>query len=157
MFDRIDKARGDANLPYITFILELGVAPTESPFYVPEPPTEQQCLPRHPRYSIFVYGCSPDSYQVVKPVEMDAYGGLLQNDDLIGDHPRQDEDSLAAVRGQKPFFAGAEAFHWLQNGVLNSEEMTGEESGEGPKIYKDEVIQSKGDVSHKGFNRINLI
>ncbi|KAF9447720.1 hypothetical protein P691DRAFT_94564 [Macrolepiota fuliginosa MF-IS2] len=129
MFDRIDKARADANLPYITFVLELGVTPTESPFHVPEP---QQCLPRHSRYSIFVYGCSPDSYRVVKPVEMDTYRILLQNDDLIGDHPRQDEDSLAAVRNQKPFFfAGTETFHWLQNGVLNPKATTGEESDEG--------------------------
>ncbi|KAF9445389.1 hypothetical protein P691DRAFT_785282 [Macrolepiota fuliginosa MF-IS2] len=117
MFDRIDKARADANLPCITFILELGVASTKFPFYALESPTEHQCLPRHPRYSIFVYGCSPDSYQVVKPVEIYTYRRRLQNDDLIGDHPRQDEDSLVAVRNQKPFFAGTKVFHWFQNGV----------------------------------------
>jgi hypothetical protein len=73
----------------------------------------------HPRYSIFLNGCSPNLYKVIHPDETNDYRRILQRGDLLGDHPRQELDALRGVRMQKPFFSVGICFHWIANAVLN--------------------------------------
>ena len=48
-----------------------------------------------------------------------AYQFLLASRDIHGEHPRQDEASLAAVRQVKPFWAlGAHSYHWIEDSFL---------------------------------------
>lgn len=70
--------------------------------------------PGHAHYSIFVYGCSSTVYGVVGRYQDIQYTKLLSSTDLLTEHARQDEDSLAAVLRMKPFFnIGADSDHWL--------------------------------------------
>ncbi|KAI0750828.1 hypothetical protein C8Q80DRAFT_1268144 [Daedaleopsis nitida] len=79
-------------------------------------PTRKLHHPRsvHPRYGIYVCGCSPSVYGVIDESERSKYKHIIRTGDLLGEHPRQDRDTLSGVRRQKPFmFEGLESWHWL--------------------------------------------
>ncbi|KAH8109136.1 hypothetical protein DFH11DRAFT_1492957, partial [Phellopilus nigrolimitatus] len=110
--------------PYITIVMELGVQPfyqTQAKYEAKSSPTEV-ARPRtptrkniakvvHPRYAIFVNGCSPSVYGVVD--SKDVYAALLSSRHILQEHPRQTKDALSAVRRLKPFWIkGPECFDW---------------------------------------------
>lgn len=73
----------------------------------------------HPRYNFTVYGCSPTVYGVIAEHETGWYKALIRSSDLLGDHPRQDLDSLKAVRNLKPLLSiGEDSYHWIKDAVL---------------------------------------
>ena len=122
---------------YVSLIMELGVQPGASPAAVmstkflnpPKGPPQSTddisstpsklVLPgqgrpvtTHPRYNIFVYGCSGTIFKGITPANKASYALLLGSRDFLAEHPRRDKESLAAVRQQKPFFSGGDnSFH----------------------------------------------
>ncbi|KAH8109129.1 hypothetical protein DFH11DRAFT_1515959, partial [Phellopilus nigrolimitatus] len=83
----------------------------------------------HPRYAIFVNGCSPSVYNVVD--DKDVYATLLSSRHILQEHPRQTKDALSAVRRLKPFWIkGPEYFGWTDepklSGVVPVEEPVAE-------------------------------
>ena len=77
----------------------------------------------HPRYSIFAYGSSAMVYKAIDPDQKAAYDFLLASGHFLGEHPRQDLQSLGAVRKMKPFWvAGQGCYHWLTDDLLNNGE-----------------------------------
>jgi hypothetical protein len=52
----------------------------------------------HPRYSVFAYGCSDTAYNPIGRSDGSVYRYLPGNRDVLGEHPRQDVDSLRAMR-----------------------------------------------------------
>ncbi|KAH9900744.1 hypothetical protein C8Q73DRAFT_722479 [Cubamyces lactineus] len=76
----------------------------------------------YPRYSIYVYGCSPTVYRVISQNERGVYKHILGSGKLLAEHPRQDPTSLRLVRMLKPFFAiGHTSWHWLCHTRLNTD------------------------------------
>ncbi|KAH9886471.1 hypothetical protein C8Q73DRAFT_281501 [Cubamyces lactineus] len=76
----------------------------------------------YPRYSIYVYGCSPTVYRVISQNEGRVYKHILGSGKLLAEHPRQDPTSLRLVRMLKPFFAiGHTSWHWLCHTRLNTD------------------------------------
>ncbi|KAJ8457684.1 hypothetical protein ONZ51_g11381 [Trametes cubensis] len=76
----------------------------------------------YPRYSIYVYGCSPTVYRVISKNERGVYKHMLGGGKLLAEHPRQDPTSLRLVRMLKPFFAiGHTSWHWLCHTRLNTD------------------------------------
>jgi len=74
----------------------------------------------HPRYSIFAYGCSATVYGVISQTDKSTYQFILGNRD---EHPRQDDESLHAVREMKPFWsAGPECYRWAEAPFLQKYE-----------------------------------
>jgi hypothetical protein len=66
----------------------------------------------HPRYSIFAHGCSREVYGVVE--DNDVYALLLASRDFLAEHPRNDAQSLDAVRRMKPFWTnGPQCYSWI--------------------------------------------
>ncbi|KAH8109132.1 hypothetical protein DFH11DRAFT_1731386 [Phellopilus nigrolimitatus] len=139
--------------PYITIVMELGVLPfyqTQAKYEAPpaekRPPVSQSSLATgheitrkvrstktakeaHPRYAIFVNGCSPSVYKVVD--NEDVYAALLSSRHTLQEHPRQTPDALSAVRRLKPFWIkGPECFDWTDDpklsGVIPVEEPVAE-------------------------------
>jgi hypothetical protein len=90
-----------------------------SKIVIPDPPEKKFHPPSHPRYNVSVYGCSSDVYKVISQSEDERYTLLIQARDFLGEHPRQDPNSLARVRKLKPFWStGVDCFHWLENDRL---------------------------------------
>jgi hypothetical protein len=66
----------------------------------------------HPRYTIFVHGCSPSVYGVVE--DKSIFAEILAWDEPLADHGRQDPQSLDAVRRMKPFWTnGSQCYGWI--------------------------------------------
>ncbi|KAF8592712.1 hypothetical protein K439DRAFT_1656117 [Ramaria rubella] len=79
----------------------------------------------HPRYSIYAYGCSNKVYKGIYPDDKAKYAFLLASRNFLGEHPRQNIESLNALCRMKPLWAaGKEYYHWLESGLLNSTEVT---------------------------------
>ncbi|KAI0654604.1 hypothetical protein C8Q70DRAFT_1086808 [Cubamyces menziesii] len=109
--------------PYITLIMELGVN-SEPPLLasIPVKPESKERGSAYPRYSIYVYGCSPTVYRVISKNERGVYKHMLGGGKLLAEHPRQDPTSLRLVRMLKPFFAiGHTSWHWLYHTRLNTD------------------------------------
>ncbi|KAF9075121.1 hypothetical protein BDP27DRAFT_34021 [Rhodocollybia butyracea] len=67
----------------------------------------------HPRYAFTISGCSPTVYQVIKPDERGAYVTLLASHSLLQENPRQDSESVEALKRLKPFWShGLETYGW---------------------------------------------
>ncbi|KAK7444315.1 hypothetical protein VKT23_015327 [Stygiomarasmius scandens] len=75
----------------------------------------RNCGPKliHPRYIIYVRGCSDSVYKVVRQQERNMYKSLLRKSALLADHPRQDPSTIQKVRQQRPFVSEDKAsYHW---------------------------------------------
>ncbi|EIN09074.1 hypothetical protein PUNSTDRAFT_134247 [Punctularia strigosozonata HHB-11173 SS5] len=160
---------GQTPRPYITLIMELGVAnppsllaqtPTDyhsdhsksstalrkrrdmmeqsgnpppipgspSKVVIPAPPSRGHKNVVHPRYSLYIYGCSPSVYKVIAEAERPLYKRLIRSGDLLGEHPRQHRTALDLVRNQKPFFRAF--WHWVLSQKLNVDKQAGDGDGE---------------------------
>ncbi|KAF8579397.1 hypothetical protein K439DRAFT_1525242 [Ramaria rubella] len=96
---------------------------TPSKIFLPQQGRLKYAKASHPRYSIFAYGCSDTVYKVIDRNEKVTYTLLLASRDFLGEHPRQDCESLKAVRKMKPFWAaGEDCYHWLESELLNTPE-----------------------------------
>ncbi|TFK93135.1 hypothetical protein K466DRAFT_538427 [Polyporus arcularius HHB13444] len=91
------------------------VSPSQA--VIPDAQVRGHRLAVHPRYSMYVYGCSPSVYKVIGKQERGIYKRIIRSGDLLGEHPRQDAQSLAALRNQKPFFDHA-SLNWLKKEAL---------------------------------------
>ncbi|KAI0730725.1 hypothetical protein C8Q76DRAFT_613947 [Earliella scabrosa] len=136
--------------PYVTLIMDLDVTekdpllektPTRTTQHVEASARQRATENVHPRYSVYVHGCSPTAYRVIGAGERSIYQNILRRGQLIGEHPRQDATSLRQVRMQKPFFAaGPMSWHWLHNAWLNRGENDAHKKGpdpEGGVVFED--------------------
>jgi len=64
----------------------------------------------HPRYAIYVTGCSSKVYGVIKPEEEHTYARLLTSRTLLNEHPRGDYDYITAVKWLKPMWEYGPSF-----------------------------------------------
>ncbi|KAI0919154.1 hypothetical protein AcV5_002144 [Taiwanofungus camphoratus] len=113
----------DDGRPYITIDMQLGYQmqaykkqSTEEPPVLPKPHKissiplkinpKQRGSPRgsrdHPRYAIYIYGCSPSVYKVVQ--NKDVYANLLSFRNLFTEHPRQTPEAVSTAGRLKPRF-----------------------------------------------------
>jgi hypothetical protein len=89
---------------------------TPSKIYIPQYGTKHHPFVGHARYHIFAYGCSPTVYRGIDEAHRASYAFLLSSRDFLGEHPRGDAQSLAAVRRMKPFWTGGDdGYHWVQH------------------------------------------
>jgi hypothetical protein len=73
-------------------------------------------LKPHPRYNIFAYGCSPTVYRGIDAEQKSMYTLLLCSRDFLGEHPRQNPESLSAIRSFKPFWSGGmDCLDWVEH------------------------------------------
>jgi hypothetical protein len=92
------------------------VQATPSKFYIPQYGTKHHPFVGHARYQIFAYGCSLTVYRGIDAAHKASYAFLLSSRDFLGEHPRGDAQSLAAVRRMKPFWTGGDdCYHWVQH------------------------------------------
>ena len=92
------------------------VQATPSKFYIPQYGTKHHPFVGHARYHIFAYGCSLTVYRGIDAAHKASYAFLLSSRDFLGEHPRGDAQSLAAVRRMKPFWTGGDdCYHWVQH------------------------------------------
>ncbi|KAM6492513.1 hypothetical protein JOM56_012237, partial [Amanita muscaria] len=113
------KKPRNTELPYISFLLDLGVRARPELTQVLEPPTRpssRKQLPKHHRYAINTRGLT--SYGSVTEWNLSKYERLLRLSNVLGDHPRQSSSHLNMVRRLKPFWAHGEAFDWIKNEAL---------------------------------------
>ncbi|KAJ8519125.1 hypothetical protein ONZ45_g3865 [Pleurotus djamor] len=72
----------------------------------------------HPRYSIFIYGCTPAVYACMEANSEHQYAKLLQTRDVLADHPRK--SSIEDVRKMKPFWSvGVPYSSWVDDPFLS--------------------------------------
>ncbi|KAG8213630.1 hypothetical protein J3R82DRAFT_10319 [Butyriboletus roseoflavus] len=98
--------------PYVTLVAELGVTVTlgKSHLEIGKGGTRtSSCItgttpPKHPRYSLRAYGCTDATWKVIGDTEREEYMQVLGTDNLLEDHPTEDEDSLQLVRQMLPFW-----------------------------------------------------
>jgi hypothetical protein len=77
----------------------------------------------HPRFHIFVIGCSSSVYAVLGEDDRPRCALLLGMRDLLDEHPRQTPESLSVVAQMKPFWkAGSESYGWIKDEVLSQED-----------------------------------
>ena len=81
-----------------------------------------KCHPRpstHPRYNIFVYGCSELTYKVIREWEEATYMRMLASRDLTKEHPRQNSGSITALLNLKPHWqTGKPSYSWFDDSSL---------------------------------------
>ena len=95
--------------PYVTLVAELAAKPPPKWWgnvdQGENPVRSSPRLPQpRPRYSIRAYECTHETWNVIRAHEVDHYKHIMSLDDLLGDHPRQDEASLQVVRQLLPFW-----------------------------------------------------
>jgi hypothetical protein len=89
---------------------------TPSKIYVPQHGSKHHLIEGHARYNIFAYGCSPTVYRGIDDLHKAKYALLLSSRDFLGEHPRHNGQSIAAVRRMKPFWSGGQAcYHWVEH------------------------------------------
>jgi hypothetical protein len=89
---------------------------TPSKIHVPQHGAKHHPVEGHARYNIFAYGCSPTVYRGINDLSNAKYALLLRSRDFLGEHPRRNEQSIAAVRRMKPFWSGGQAcYHWVKH------------------------------------------
>lgn len=72
----------------------------------------------HPRYAIYVSGCSSTNYGVIGESDRELYRQLLRSNDFLHEHPRP--ETIPKVMAQKPVFAlGSNSYSWVDSDVLN--------------------------------------
>jgi hypothetical protein len=80
----------------------------------------------HPRFAIFVRGCSEKVYPLIGKRE--TYAQLLGTRNLLREHPRQEQEYIDGVRMLKPFWAVGKAYHWVGHDELNLDPNNSDES-----------------------------
>jgi hypothetical protein len=87
---------------------------TPSTIVIPQPGTHHRRRSCHPRYSIFVYGCSSNVYRGIHEEQRGAFSLLLRSGDFLGEHARKGERSAAALLRMKPFWnRGKNSYDWI--------------------------------------------
>ena len=71
----------------------------------------------HPRFAIFVRGCSEKVYPLIG--NRDTYAQLLGTRNPLREHPRQEQEYIDAARMLKPFWAVGKAYQWTDIEELN--------------------------------------
>ena len=55
-------------------------------------------------------------YRGIDASQKHKYALLLSSRDFLGEHPRQDAETLKAVRKMKPFWnGGGDCYHWVEH------------------------------------------
>jgi hypothetical protein len=72
----------------------------------------------HPRFAIFVRGCSEKVYPLIG--NRDTYAQLLGTRNMLTEHPHQEQKYIDAVRMLKPFWTAGSAYHWTNIEDMNS-------------------------------------
>lgn len=101
--------------PYITLMMYLGVnPPRKDPVKAAAERLSRnakKAQAMHPRYSVYVTGCSSNSYDVINgETQKHVYANLLIARDLIHEHTRQGPEYLAAIERMKPTWQAGESF-----------------------------------------------
>jgi hypothetical protein len=111
-------ATGDSDKrPYITIVMNLEAedtrrSPNELPVY--SRASSRQKF-EHPRFPIYVNGCSSSVYAVVEDNAI--YSALLGNQDILAEHSRPELRPQAAR--MKPFWKpGEDSYHWIDEAKL---------------------------------------
>lgn len=96
-------------------------SPTESQMNIPPAaPSRRRQTAVHPRYSMYIHGCSPSVYKVISKDDHSLYKILIGSGEPLSEHPRQNAESLDQVRNLKPFFAEGHPFwHWKRRDALS--------------------------------------
>jgi hypothetical protein len=103
-------------------------------------PTRAKC--NHPRFHIFVIGCSSSVYAVLGEEDRPRCALLLGMGDLLDEHPRQTPDSLSVVAQMKPFWkAGCASYGWIKDEVLWEEDL--EVAAEDELIVGSELVDEQ--------------
>ncbi|KIM83548.1 hypothetical protein PILCRDRAFT_6971 [Piloderma croceum F 1598] len=126
-------------------IVGTSTASTTEPesLYIPvQPGSINHLRDVHPRYSIFAYGCSDKVYSVITGSDRPVFKFLLENRDMLDEHPRTDSASLLAARAMKPFWsAGVGCYKWIQNDFLQKyEKWDNDNGGLAVGKYEDDTI-----------------
>ena len=99
--------------PYLTLISELGIQDSEEILIPPGPKKQSHPSDTHPRYAIFVYGCSNIVYNGISKSNVPLYQQLLASNPLYNEHPRRHEDNLTMLKQQKPLWSTKYSYTWL--------------------------------------------
>lgn len=115
-------ADGRKGVPQVSASYPQTRAPPASPskFKVSARPEKLRPLPGvvHPRYAIYVSGCSSTNYGVIGESDRELYRQLLRTNDFLYEHPRP--ETIPKVMAQKPVFAlGSNSYSWVDSDVLN--------------------------------------
>ncbi|KIL60721.1 hypothetical protein M378DRAFT_13970 [Amanita muscaria Koide BX008] len=117
----------ELELPYINFVLDLGVRARPASTQAAAPPKRRSLRkqpPKHNRYTIYARGLT--SFGSVTEQNLSKYERLLRLSNVLGDHPRQSPSHLEMVRTLKRFWARGDAFDWIEN-ELNGRPLPTEE------------------------------
>ncbi|CAL1710532.1 unnamed protein product [Somion occarium] len=125
----VRKKKGD-KIPYVTMVVDLDVRPPKPYPRVAREGRNQageeqassstsrhakKTRDKHPRYSIFAYGCSPEVYGVISKEEGQRHSDLLAFKDFLHEHPRPHEKNKEAIRRLRPNdFMEQVSFDWIE-------------------------------------------
>lgn len=86
---------------------------------------------KHPRYEIYVSGCSNTNYNLITEEQRVKYREVLRLSEFLLEHPRK--NTIPLVMQMKPVFAlGPNSYSWIRSSVLNPTDLqdNGEDIGE---------------------------
>ncbi|KAG6915651.1 hypothetical protein DXG01_010615 [Tephrocybe rancida] len=93
----------------------------------------------HPRYEIYISGCSNKVYQVIDS-SGNTYKSLLAHKDLLAEHPRKDHDNLKAVMQMKPYWKESVSYDWA---TMSAESRLGAPVQKDDQMVVDEAVDKK--------------
>lgn len=119
-------ADGPKDLPQISAVSPQPGAPPASPSKSKISCPPENLRPHsgviHPRYAIYVSGCSSTNYGVIGESDWELYRQLLRTNDFLYEHPRP--ETSPKVMAQKPVFAlGSNSYSWVDSDVLNPKDL----------------------------------
>jgi len=124
---------GEELTPYISIVFQLGLPkPAGKEINTPSPHTANNqamlavCLPPAPlraserkakneggQYCINIQGCFSKSFGAICKEEEELFQQMLDSQDIVASHPRQNEDCIKAVAALKPYWGDREGtFDW---------------------------------------------
>ncbi len=96
---------------------------TPSEIHISDAPARSSRKGAYPRYSMYVYGCEPSVYKVIREEERDIYKQIIRSGDVLGEQ-------------QKPFWVhGPASWHWFKSKDINPDKLTAVGNGEEGNIY----------------------
>ncbi|KAI6114754.1 hypothetical protein EDD16DRAFT_1517604 [Pisolithus croceorrhizus] len=103
--NKVSTGEQENTRPYMTLVAELGTdSPPKKMSFVVTGNNGKHSSKEHARYSIRAYTCTEAVWKVISAMEHDMYKHVLDTDDFVPDHPRQDEASLDLVQQMLPFW-----------------------------------------------------